>query len=344
VSENARAEQFDFTLLVCTYNRAADLREALQTALAQETGGRFSFEVVVVDNNSTDDTRAVVEEFVAAGHTNLRYIFEGRQGKSYALNTGLAAARGRLYTIVDDDFVLPPDWLANIFEGFRAHPDVSFVSGKVLPLWQAEPPAWLTAEHWSAVAVADYGGEEFFADESKQICLLACTFRLEDVRAVGGYDGQLGVSAGQIGGVEDLDILRRLWAAGRRGLYLPGVWFRHKVAPSRLTKAYHRRWHKGHGRSYALMRDAEVERASARLFDVPSHMYRQAAASALGWLWHTARGRGAQAFACEAQLHFIDGFFRQRRADYIAGGGRGTLGELVSFARALVSGKLLRRT
>ena len=88
-----------------------------------------------------------------------------------------------------------------------------------------------------------------------------------------------------------------------------------KVAASRLTKVYHRRWHKGHGRSYALMRDEEVERASARLFDVPSHMYRQAAASAAGWLWHTARGRGAQAFACEARLHFIAGFFRQRRAD-----------------------------
>jgi glycosyltransferase involved in cell wall biosynthesis len=323
VSETAQAEPVDFTLLVCTYNRAADLREALQTAL---------------------DTRAVVEEFAAAGHENLRYIFEGRQGKSYALNTGLAAARGRFYTIVDDDFVLPPDWVAKIFDGFAAHPEASFVGGKVLPLWQGEPPSWLTKEHWSPIALADYGEEEFYADESRQLCLLACTFRREDVLAVGGYDGQLGVSAGRIGGVEDLDILRRLWAAGRRGVYLPGVWFRHKVQPSRLTKAYHRRWHRGHGHSYALMRDPEVERAGARLFDVPSYMYRQAAASALGWLLHAARGRGASAFECEARLHFIAGFFLRRRADHLASGGRGALGELFSFTRALVSGKILRRT
>lgn len=333
----------DVTLLLCTYNRSADLREALSTALAQETGGRFTYEVIVVDNNSTDDTRAVVERFIAAGHRNLRYLFEGRQGKGYALNTGMAAARGRLYTIVDDDFVLPPDWVRKIYEGFEAHPKASFVSGKVLPLWQAEPPAWLTREHWSAIAIADYGEEEFSTDESNQVCLLACTFKLEDVLAVGGYDGQLGPAGARTGATEDLDILRRLWASGRRGVYLPGVWFRHKVQPSRLTKAYHRRWHRDHGRSYALMRDEAVEGAPARLFDVPSYMYRQAAACALRWLVHTARGDGGRAFECEAQLHFIVGFFRQRRADFRAGGGRGTLGELFSFTRALVAGKILRR-
>src|SRR5690242_7289366 len=99
----------DLSLLLCTYNRSADLREALETALAQETEGHFNYEVVVVDNNSKDDTRAVVEEFMLGGRQNLRYLFESRQGKSYALNTGLQAIRGWAYVIVDDDFILPRD-------------------------------------------------------------------------------------------------------------------------------------------------------------------------------------------------------------------------------------------
>jgi glycosyltransferase involved in cell wall biosynthesis len=329
----------DLTLLVCTYNRSADLVEMLDTALAQETGGAFTYEVLVVDNNSTDDTRAVVENFIARGHGNLRYLFEPRQGKSNALNTGLGAARGWIYTIADDDFILPADWLKKIYEGFRAHPQVSFVGGKVLPLWQGPVPTWLGREHWSSVALADYGDAAFYTDESRQVCLLACSFRRADVDAVGGYRSGLGVSQNQIGGVEDLEILQRLWKAGRRGLYLPEIAFYHKVPPGRLTKDYHRRWHTGHGRFYAAMRDAAFEGSAARLFDVPAHLYRQAASAAAGWVTCQLRGRQAEAFVHETQLRFFDGFFRERRREYVARGGRGVVAEIGAFARALVTGK-----
>ncbi|MGH9940781.1 MAG: glycosyltransferase [Pyrinomonadaceae bacterium] len=331
----------DITLLVCTFNRCADLREMLSSALAQETSGEFTFEVVVVDNNSSDGTRQVVEEFIAGGHNNLRYLFEGRQGKSFALNTGLEAARGHIYTIGDDDFILPPDWLIKIFRAFQAHPEVSVVSGKVLPRWQAEAPTWLTPKHWSAIAMADYGEEEFYADEERQICLLAGSFRRADVLAVGGYRTGLSVSGEQIGGVEDLEILQRLWKAGYKAIYQPHIFFWHKVEPQRMTKQYHRRWHEGHGRFYAALRDEQVERSSARLFDVPLHLYRQAAADALGWLRCALQpGRAEESFAHETRLCFFRGFFRQRREDYAAVAGRGGAGrELLSFARALATGR-----
>lgn len=330
---------FDISVLVCTYNRCADLREMLETALEQETDGEFSYEVLVVDNNSTDQTRRVVEEFVAGGHDNLRYLFEGRQGKSYALNTGLGAARGRLYVVGDDDFILPPDWLKKIFTAFRAHPEVSVVSGKVLPLWQADAPAWLTPRHWSAIAMADYGDEEFYADERNQICLLACAFRRADVLAVGGYRVGLSVTGGQIGGVEDLDILQRLWRAGYKAVYQPHIFFWHKVEPQRMTKQYHRRWHEGHGRFYAALRDERAERSAARLFDVPAYLYRQAAADAFGWLKCVLLGRAEESFAHEAQLCFFRGFFRKRREDYALTRRRGAARELWSFARSLAAGK-----
>ena len=156
------------TLLVCTYNRADDLADLLRTALSQQTDGTFTYEILVVDNTSVDGTSLVVEELVARGHTNLRYLFEPRQGKSHALNTGLEAIRTPLYTNADDDFVLPSEWVQRIVDVFRARPDVSFVSGKVLPLWQATVPSWLNRDHWSAVALADYGTvpmNEYYASQ-----------------------------------------------------------------------------------------------------------------------------------------------------------------------------------
>ncbi|MCA1628382.1 MAG: glycosyltransferase family 2 protein, partial [Acidobacteria bacterium] len=136
----------DITLIVCTFNRSGDLRELMQGALAQETGGLFGYEVLVVDNNSTDDTRRVVESFIARGHDHLRYLFEGRQGRSNALNTGLDAVRGAVYALADDDLLLPKDYLMKVFTAFQAHPEVSFVGGKVLPLWKSDVPAWLTQQ------------------------------------------------------------------------------------------------------------------------------------------------------------------------------------------------------
>jgi glycosyltransferase involved in cell wall biosynthesis len=301
------------TLLVCTYNRSHDLREMLETALAQETDDSFSYEVLVVDNNSTDDTRRVVESLMMSGHVNLRYAFEGRQGKSHALNAGLAAARGEIYTIADDDFLLPPDWVRKIVAAFRSHPEVSFVSGKVLPLWQGEVPPWLGREHWSAVALTDYGEQPFYADARNKVCLLACSFRRADVEAVGGYRPELGVSGEMVGGVEDLEILQRLWKAGKQGIYLPDLAFRHKVGASRMTKRYHRQWHTGHGRFYATLRDDEFERSSSRVFDVPGHVFRQAGAAAWGWLKSWFWRQPDLAFLCETRLRFCLGFIQQRR-------------------------------
>lgn len=329
----------DVTVLVCTYNRCADLREMLQTALAQQTDGTFTFEVLVVDNNSTDGTRDAVYELIARGHPNLRYLFEGRQGKSYALNAGLSAVRGQIYTIADDDFVLPPDWLMKIVAAFRAYPDASYVSGKVLPLWEGEVPAWLGREHWSCLALADYGSRELVIDDKHQLCLLACSFRVAHVQAAGGYRTGLGVSKNSIGGIEDLDILQRLWKAGRHGVYLPDIYFHHKVQRDRLTKPYHRRWHTGHGRFYATMRDVEFEGSGPRLFDVPAHLYRSGAAAAFHWLGGMLRGNSAKAFEAETRLRFFHGFYRERRRTYSERGAPGAVREGISFARALLVSK-----
>jgi glycosyltransferase involved in cell wall biosynthesis len=334
-ADSFRKSDVDATILVCTFNRAADLAEALTFTLAQDTGGLYTYEVLVVDNNSTDDTRQVVERLIAAGHSNVRYLFEGRQGRCHALVRGVSEARGRVYALVDDDVIVGRDWLRTIVEAFAARPDISFLGGKVLPLWGSDPPAWLTPRHWSALALSDYGEEELVVDRDNQLCLLAGAFRIDAVKAAGGYRPGLGVSKDAIGGTEDVDLFARLYQSGHKGLYLPNLVIHHKVTSNRTTKAYHRRWHVGHGRFYAAMREDHIELGAHRLFDVPGHLYRQAAADALYWLAHTLAGRFNDAFWYETRLRFFYGFFRERRRDFVRAGGS-TLADAVAFVRSLV--------
>jgi glycosyltransferase involved in cell wall biosynthesis len=327
------ASPVDATVLICTFNRAGDLAEALACTLAQETEGRFTYEVLVVDNNSTDDTRPVVERLIAAGHSNLRYLFEARQGRGHALRLGVSEARGGIYALADDDIIVGRDWLRTIVDTFRSRPDISFVGGQVLPLWAAQPPGWLTPRHWSALALSNYGQEELVVDSANQICLLAAAFRTDAVASVGGYGERLGVSSDSIGGTEDVDLFARLFRNGHKGLYAPDLVIRHKVVSNRTTKAYHRRWHLGHGRYYAMMRAEDVEVGAHRLFDVPAHLYRQAAADAVGWLTSLVRGRFDDAFWYETHLKFFYGFFRERRRDFARRGGR-TIFDVMAFVRS----------
>ena len=124
-----------YSVIVCTYNRATSLRNTLTALAAQRTDG-FDYEVLVVDNNSSDDTAQVVQEARARFGERFRSLVEPRQGKPYALNAGVAAARGAWLVFTDDDATAPPDWLRVIRETFKAQAADS-VYGKVLPVWQA---------------------------------------------------------------------------------------------------------------------------------------------------------------------------------------------------------------
>jgi len=307
-----QCDSLDITALVCVYNGLPDIEDLLKSVLDQRTDQLFRYEVLVVDNNSTDGTRDLVEQYATQYPDVLRVIEEKRQGKSYALNTGLAAARGRICSIIDHDHMLPASCLLAIWEAFRTHPGVSFLGGKVLPIWPGPRPSWLTSDHWSPVAICDYGDTPRAVDSSAVICLLAGSFRRSDLIGIGGYRVDLGLRPGQVGGVEDDDVCSRLIRSGHCGLYVPGVVVYHKIGARRLTKQHYRTWHTGHGRYYAEMRLPSYEQSRWRIFGVPGHIYRQAAAHTLKWFHRTLRADQNQAFTHELQVRFCLGFVRQR--------------------------------
>jgi len=299
-------EARDLSVVIPTYNRAAILPRALESLLSQDLDpGRY--EIIVVDNNSTDETRQVVESFV--GKTpSVQYVFEPRQGISYGRNAGIRAAGAAIVAFTDDDVRVSRDWATTILTVMAAHPEAACIGGKVLPNWQGPWPTWLTPEHWAPLALLDYGEAALPVTAQRRLCLITANvaYRREIFE-------RLGMFAPHMAWLSDHEILVRLWHAGGQGLYWPHLTAIADIVPQRMDRRYHRRWHRRHGRFTALMHDEDFERSKMGHFlGVPAHLYRQAASHFAGWLTQTLRRNPAKAFSHEVGLWSCAGFFAAR--------------------------------
>ena len=127
-----------YSIVIATYNRAADLRETLKSLAGLHADGPW--EVIVVDNNSPDDTRQVVLDAAPSFPVPLRYLFEREQGRSPALNCGIRAAAGEIVVTTDDDVRVPADWLNQAAAGLERL-QCDYVGGRVMPIWGGPRPA-----------------------------------------------------------------------------------------------------------------------------------------------------------------------------------------------------------
>src|SRR5215831_10101418 len=162
----------DVSVIIATYNRCGLLRGALESALAQGASGG-GFEVIVVDNNSTDGTSRLVHSMIESEAGRLRYLAEPRQGVSYARNRGVAASRAPIVAFMDDDVRAAPDWLSTIQKVLDDNSEIDLVGGKVLPEWRCAPPGWLTSEHWMPLALLDYGDHPIHLDGRSRVGLIS---------------------------------------------------------------------------------------------------------------------------------------------------------------------------
>ena len=311
------AKEPEVSVVIGTYNRCDVLRGALESLLTQNNGG-VDYEVIVVDNNSTDDTRNMVQNLRDKLQTkNLTYCFERTQGVSHARNRGITAARGRLIAFTDDDIRPAPNWIASVREGFNKFPNADCIGGRVLPQPKTEFPAWLTAKHWTPLALLDLGDKPVDLDVRNGPGLVAANLAVKaSVFAdVGLFQPELQRVKGSIGSMEDHEFQLRLTAANKRLMYVPDLVVYAQVLKERLTKDYHRRWYRGHGYFYAVMRADDFEASKLRVLDVPAHVYRRALSDVYLWMKYRLKNEPEMEFHYEVELSFFWGFLRKSLAD-----------------------------
>ena len=246
-------------VIIATYNRCALLSKTLKSLLAAKRPEGLSISVTVVDNNSTDNTPTVVEE-IANGGTPfpIRYLFEPKPGKSYALNAGLRSTSGSLVGMIDDDEEIDSTWFQVILDRFKRK-NIDFIGGPCHPNWTVAKPDWVTFDVGAAVGWVNWGCDEKPFERNGGILLGGnAVIRRSVFQIVGEYDVNLGRTAKGLLSYEDSDMYYRILAAGFHGLYVPSLIIHHFVAPERLQKNYHRRWHWGNGISTGVLARREA--------------------------------------------------------------------------------------
>lgn len=323
------ADAPEISVLIATYNRADLLGRTLDT-LALSVLTR-SWEVVVVDNNSSDHTRDVIERRAAAYPVALRYLFEPRQGKSIALNSALAQITAPVIAFTDDDVRAPSGWLDAITGPLFTRPDVDYTGGPVRPFWEKPKPDWLdeSGDLGGTIAVKDHGPEPFIFEEHARTPLgVNMAVRRSLIERIGGFRADLGRSGGSLLGQEQAEFFCRSRAAAVRGAYVPSAHLEHFVPAARLTRAYFRRWWfwKGvsHARLHRLHPVTEVGVDLSRtphLLGVPRYLFGNALRHARGWAGAIARRDRARAMRHAMALAYCAGYFwdRQRRGAAQAG-------------------------
>jgi glycosyltransferase involved in cell wall biosynthesis len=303
----------EVSVVIPTYNRSALLRSTVDSVLNQDT--QTTFEVILIDNNSSDDTKDVVASLIETYPGKVRYVVERKQGNAHARNRGIEEAKGAIVAFVDDDVTVDKNWLTSLKTILDARSDLSFVGGKVLPQWNGPPPSWLTPDHWAPLALLDYGNDEFAISGNSPRGLLTANiaFRRNVFEETGMFLPDLQRVKNMIGSMEDHEFLLRVCRSGKQGIYTPRMIATTHIDTERLTKAYHRRWHTGHGHFYAVLADPDWERSKFRLAGVPAHLFKETATNALLWCGRVLSGKTDAAFVNECRLRFFSGFFRQRR-------------------------------
>ena len=230
------------TVVICTYNRCDSLRETLRSLARQRLSSGLTLEVIVVDNNSQDKTRAVVEEMAKTLPWSVQYLFEARQGLSVARNTGLRAARGQVLAFIDDDVVVEPQWAQALWNCF-AETRCDGVAGCVKPRWICPRPSWLSDELYGPIVRQELGTQRLRWTARDRFMLGAnMAFRKDVFEAIGLFKEELGRRGNALIGGEDLDLHERLMAAGKVIFYEPSAVAHHTVTPERASPEFYRCW------------------------------------------------------------------------------------------------------
>ncbi len=230
------------SLIIATYNRAAQLVDTLHSVAAQDAPAA-EWECVVVDNNSSDDTPERFAAFAAGRpELHLRLVRETRQGLSYARNRGIAESRGGIVAIIDDDERIVGGFIRAYLDFFAAHPEAAVAGGPIVAEYPEGRPAWMSRYTERPIAnPMDFGPEVRPFPRGRIPGGGNMAFRRTVVERFGAFDPALGRVGGRLIGGEETDFFERLQRGGETIWYVPGAVMYHIIPPAKLTDDYFRR-------------------------------------------------------------------------------------------------------
>lgn len=230
------------TAIICTYNREKYIGNLLESIAANDLP-KTGYEILLVDNNCTDNTRAVCEAFAAAhADVQFRYVVEPEQGLSAARNKGIKEAKGDLIVYIDDDALVDTWYLRTYAEWFAAHPETMACGGPIEPLYETSEPDWMTP-YTKALLTAwmNYGDTIREYPKGRYPGGGNAAYRKEVFDKIGLFNTALGRKGGNLMGSEEKDIFDKMHALGMQVLYLPAPVLHHIIPQTKLEPDYFNR-------------------------------------------------------------------------------------------------------
>ncbi len=286
------------TVAICTWNRARMLDRVLTHFRTVRIPANVTWELLVVDNNSSDTTNAVARSH--ADYLPMRVVLEATPGISHARNRAVAEATGEYIFWIDDDAFAQPDWIEQgiaALEEFQA--DIVF--GTIKPQWEAGgPPSWYDPKFDPLFALLDTGGTaRRMLDPRTMGFNVNMAVRTHTMRTLGGYRTAIG--SGRMAGGEDTDLFQRTFAANGIVVYQPTMIVEHFIPRSRCTKSFYRRYMWVGSVNHLLLLRDEAKQVPT-LLGIPRYFVRYQFGHLKQYLGGLVRRRPSEMFYHELKL------------------------------------------
>lgn len=232
----------DISVVICTYNRSHHLRNVLKSLSKQIVPGNLEWEVVVVDNNSRDDTFEVVKDFSNTSYFPIRYVKEEKQGLSHARNRGIIESTGGYIAFTDDDAIADSRWVATIYNALNKY-RCDCVGGKIYLKPEKDFPRWLTGDLLGFLGYLNYGDSVLTLDPERPPFGGNIAFSRSVFERIGFFNPKYGRIGNENFGGEEYDLFIRILDAGGKGVYVPDAIIYHVIGKEKLRRRYFRNLH-----------------------------------------------------------------------------------------------------
>ena len=237
------------SVIICTYNRDKHIYNALKS-IALSNFPVDLYEILVINNNSTDTTENECERFYSDFKgINYHYFVEKNQGLSPARNRGIAEANGEIIIFLDDDAVAEPDYLTKMFDFFESKPDAAACGGRIYPRFETKRPRWMSRFLVSLTSSIDLGNNVKIFSNRQFPVGANMAVRKQMFEKYGLFNPNLGRKGNSLDGAEEKDLFYRMMAAGEKIYYVPDAIVYHYVPDKRLTFDFFKRQAIGIGKS-----------------------------------------------------------------------------------------------